>query len=41
MDVLYQIDPFVPKYIKLETLNLAVVWNKPRDEKLLKLLKLS
>ncbi len=35
-----QIDTLLPKYIREETLNLAVVWNKPRDEKLPKLLRL-
>jgi len=35
-----QIDTLLPKYIQQKTLNLAVVWNKPRDEKLLKLLKI-
>ncbi len=34
------IDILLPKYIRQETLNLAVVWNKPKDEKLLKLLHL-
>jgi len=34
------IDILVPKYIQQKTLNLAVVWNKPKDEKLLKLLTL-
>lgn len=32
------IDTLLPKYIRQETLNLALVWNKPREEKLLKLL---
>ncbi len=36
----HDIDILIPKYIRPETLNLAVVWNKPRDEKLLKLLTL-
>jgi predicted Zn-dependent peptidase len=36
-----QIDTLLPKYIRQETLNLALVWNKPRDEKLYKLLTLS
>lgn len=35
-----QIDTLLPKYIKQKTLNLALVWNKPRDEKLLTLLKI-
>lgn len=35
-----QIDRLLPKYIQQETLNLAVVWNKPKEEKLLKLLQL-
>jgi predicted Zn-dependent peptidase len=34
------IDILLPRYIRQETLNLAVVWNKPRDEKLQKLLVL-
>jgi predicted Zn-dependent peptidase len=35
------IDTLLPRYIQQKTLNLAVVWNKPRDEKLLSILKLS
>jgi predicted Zn-dependent peptidase len=35
-----QIDTLLPKYIRQATLNLALVWNKPRDEKLRNLLKL-
>ena len=35
-----QIDVLLPKYIRKGTLNLALVWNKPRDEKLMKLLTL-
>jgi predicted Zn-dependent peptidase len=34
------IDILLPRYIQQETLNLAVVWNKPKDEKLLKLLRM-
>jgi predicted Zn-dependent peptidase len=34
------IDILVPKYIQQKTLNLAVVWNKPKDEQLLNLLHL-
>ena len=34
----HDIDILLPRYIRQETLNLAVVWNKPKDEKLLKLL---
>ncbi len=34
------IDILLPRYIRRETLNLAVVWNRPKDEKLLKLLQL-
>jgi predicted Zn-dependent peptidase len=34
------IDILLPRYIRQETLNLAVVWNKPKDEKLQKLLVL-
>lgn len=34
------IDVLLPKYIRRETLNLALVWNKPHDEKLLSLLKI-
>ncbi|MCX6792078.1 MAG: hypothetical protein NT149_03510, partial [Candidatus Gottesmanbacteria bacterium] len=34
------IDILLPRYIRQQTLNLAVVWNKPRDEKLLRILKL-
>ena len=34
------IDTLVPRYIRQQTLNLAVVWNKPRDEKLKNLLVL-
>lgn len=33
-----EIDTVVPKYIRGETLNLAVVWNKKKDEELLNLL---
>jgi predicted Zn-dependent peptidase len=32
------IDILLPRYIRQETLNLAVVWNKPKDEKLFTLL---
>ncbi len=32
------IDILLPKYIRQETLNLAVVWNKPKDDKLAALL---
>ncbi|MCX6792195.1 MAG: pitrilysin family protein [Candidatus Gottesmanbacteria bacterium] len=32
------IDILLPRYIRQETLNLAVVWNMPKDEKLQKLL---
>ena len=35
-----QIDALLPKYIRQETLNLALVWNKPKDEKLSALLRL-
>lgn len=35
-----QIDILLPKYIRQETLNLAVVWKKPKDEKLVGLLRL-
>jgi predicted Zn-dependent peptidase len=35
-----EIDALLKKYLTQKTLNLALVWNKPRDEKLLKLLKL-
>ena len=35
----HDIDILLPRYIRQETLNLAVVWNKPRDEKLFHLLK--
>ena len=34
------INKLIKKYIKENTLNLALVWNKPKDEKLEKLLKL-
>jgi predicted Zn-dependent peptidase len=34
------IDILLPRYIRQETLNLAVVWNKTRDEKLVTLLKI-
>ncbi|MBU1327045.1 insulinase family protein [Patescibacteria group bacterium] len=34
------IDVLARKYLKTETLNLALVWNKPREEKLERLLKL-
>lgn len=34
----HDIDILLPRYIRQETLNLAVVWNKPKDEKPLKLL---
>lgn len=34
------IDTLVPKYIRQETLNLAIVWKNPADGKLLKLLRL-
>ncbi len=36
----HDIDILLPKYIRQETLNLAVVWNKVRDEKLVGLLKI-
>jgi predicted Zn-dependent peptidase len=36
----HDIDILLPRYIRQETLNVAVVWNKPKDEKLLKLLTL-
>lgn len=35
----HDIDTLLPKYIRQETLNLALVWNKPKEEKLLKLLR--
>jgi predicted Zn-dependent peptidase len=35
-----QIDTLLPKYIRQETLNLALVWNKPKDGKLRSLLAL-
>ena len=35
-----QIDILLPRYIRQETLNLALVWNKPREEKLHSLLRL-
>jgi len=35
-----QIDTLLPKYIRQETLNLALVWNKPADAKLAGLLKI-
>ena len=35
-----QIEALVRKYITTQTLNLAVVWNKPRDEKLLEMLRI-
>ena len=35
-----QIDILLPKYIRKNTLNLALVWNKTRDDTLLKLLQL-
>jgi predicted Zn-dependent peptidase len=34
------INVLIRKYFKTETLNMSLVWNKPRDEKLLSLLKL-
>lgn len=34
------IDILLPRYLRQETLNLAVVWNKPKDEKLLKALRM-
>jgi predicted Zn-dependent peptidase len=34
------IDTLLPRYIREQTLNLAVVWNKPKDEKLMSLLKI-
>jgi len=34
------IDILLPGYIRQQTLNLAVVWNKPKDEKLQKLLRI-
>lgn len=34
------IDILLPRYIRQQTLNLAVVWNKPKDEKLVTLLKI-
>lgn len=34
------IDILLPKYIREQSMNLAVVWNKPKDEKLISLLKL-
>ncbi|MCX6794163.1 MAG: pitrilysin family protein [Candidatus Gottesmanbacteria bacterium] len=34
------IDILLPRYIRQETLNLAVVWNKPKDEKLVTFLKI-
>lgn len=36
----HDIDTLLPRYIRQETLNLAVVWNKPRDEKLRNILNL-
>lgn len=36
----HNIDTLLPKYIRQETLNLALVWNKPREEKLISLLHL-
>jgi len=35
-----QIDVLIRKYFRTETLNMALVWSKPRDEKLVNLLKL-
>jgi predicted Zn-dependent peptidase len=34
------IDILLPRYIRQETLNLAVVWNKAKEEKLVTLLKI-
>ena len=34
------INKLIKKYFKTETLNMALVWNKPRDEKLLDLLRI-
>lgn len=34
-----QIDALIRKYFRTETLNMALVWSKPRDEKLLDLLR--
>jgi predicted Zn-dependent peptidase len=36
----HDIDTLLPRYIQQETLNVAVVWNKPKDEKLVKLLRM-
>lgn len=36
----HDIDILLPRYIRQETLNLALVWNKPKDEKLVTLLHL-
>lgn len=35
-----EIDALINKYFRTETLNMALVWSKPRDEKLLSLLSL-
>ena len=35
----HDINTLLPKYIRQETLNLALVWNKPKEEKLLTLLR--
>ena len=34
------INALAKKYLKTETLNMSLVWNKPREEKLVELLKI-